>query len=155
MKTGFHPRRMAPDRPIVSRVGVKKEAIEKVLELAGQLKQVYVATADSEGLPHVSAAGKLGVTPHGDFAVSDWFCPGTLSNGQVNPKVSLVVWRPDIDIGYQVLGTIIEIRDLAMLDGYTGEQAGPTRIPQVERQLIIRADKIIDFRHAPHSDIEA
>ena len=133
---------------------MNKEMIEKVLEMAEHLKHVYVATADDGGLPHVSAAGKLEITSEGDLAVSEWFCPGTLSNAQVNPKVSLVVWRPDIDTGYQILGKIIEIRDLAILDGYSREPSGLSQIPQVERQLVIRAEKVIAFQHAPHSDLE-
>ena len=133
---------------------MNKETIENVLEMAEDLKHVYVATADEGGLPHISAAGKLEITSEGDLAVSEWFCPGTLSNAQVNPKVSLVVWRPDIDTGYQILGKIIEIRDLAILDGYTQEPGGFSQIPQVQRQLIIRAEKVISFQHAPHSDLE-
>jgi hypothetical protein len=133
---------------------MNKEMIENVLEMAGHLKHVYVATADEGGLPHVSAAGRLEIMPGGNLAVSEWFCPGTLSNAQVNPKVSIVVWRPDIDTGYQILGEIIEIKDLAMLDGYSRELSGPSQIPQVERQLIIRAEKVIAFQHAPHSDVE-
>jgi len=133
---------------------MNRELIEKVTEMAEHLKHVYLATADGEGLPHVSVAGRLEVTPEGDLTVSEWFCPGTLSNAQVNPKVSLVIWRPDIDNGYQVLGKIIEIRDLAILDGYSREPAGLGRIPQVERQLTIRAERVIAFKHAPHSDKE-
>ena len=133
---------------------MNNEVLENVMEVAGHLKYVYVATADEGGLPHVSAAGKLDITPEGNLAVSEWFCPGTLSNAQVNPKVSLVVWRPDIDTGYQILGEIIEIRDLAMLDGYAPELRGLGQIPQVERQLIVRAEKVIAFQHAPHSDLE-
>ena len=133
---------------------MSKDVIEKVLEMAGHLKHVYLATADEEGLPHLGVAGRLEVTPEGDFAVSEWFCPGTLSNAQANPRVSLVVWRPDIDSGYQILGEIIEIRELAMLNGYSREQGGGNRIPQVERQLVIRAEKVMAFQHAPHSDLE-
>jgi len=133
---------------------MNKDVIEKVLGMAGHLKHVYLATADEEGLPHVSVAGRLEVTPEGDLAVSEWFCPGTLSNAQANPRVSLVVWRPDIDSGYQILGKIIEIRELAMLNGYSPEHGGDIRIPQVERQLVIRAEKVMAFQHAPHSDLE-
>ena len=124
------------------------------MEIARHLKHVYVATADQGGLPHVSAAGRLELTPEGNLAVSEWFCPGTLGNAQVNPKVSVVVWRPDIDTGYQILGEIIEIKDLAMLDGYAQEPRDLSQIPQVQRQLIIRAEKVIAFQHAPHSDLE-
>lgn len=131
---------------------MNQETMEKVLEIAGHLKHVYVATADRQGLPHISAAGRLQITPEGDLAVSEWFCPGTLINARENPKVSLVVWRSEIDSGYQVLGEIIEIRDLAMLDGYSPEAGAGAWIPQVERQLIIRPEKVLAFQHAPHSD---
>src|SRR4030042_3160264 len=122
---------------------MNKKVITKVLEIAGHLKHVYVATADREGLPHVSVAGKLQITSEGDLAVSEWFCPGTLSNAQANPKVSLVFWRPDDEEGYQILGKIIEIRDLAMLDGYSPELGEGVQIPQVQRQLIVRPEKVL------------
>jgi len=133
---------------------MNKKVFENVMEIARHLKYVYVATADEGGLPHVSAASRLEITPEGNLMVSEWFCPGTLSNAQVNPKVSVVVWRPDIDAGYQILGEIIEIKDLAMLDGYAREPRDLSQIPQVQRQLIIRAEKVIAFQHAPHSDLE-
>lgn len=133
---------------------MKRKLHEKVMEIAGHLKHVYIATSDREGLPHVSVAGKLEITPEGNFAVSEWFCPGTLSNAQVNPKVSLVIWRPDIDSGYQIVGNIVEVKELAMLNGYAGEGKHLSPIPQVERRLTIRAEKVMAFQHAPHSDME-
>jgi len=86
--------------------------------------------------------------------VAAWFCPGTVANLEENRRISLVVWDPLRDLGYQLLGETEKVEELAMMDGYApGEEKNPP-LPQVERQLTVRVDKITDFRHAPHSDRE-
>ncbi len=127
--------------------------LQKAVALAERLQHVFVATADSNGLPHVAAAGKLTYKSNGRVAVAAWFCPGTVDNLQQNRKISLVVWDAAADIGYQLLGEMEKVEELSVLDGYVpGEEE--LLMPQVERQLIVRVNKIIDFSHAPHSDVE-
>ena len=88
------------------------------------------------------------------MAVAAWFCPGTVDNLRQNRKISLVVWDAAADIGYQLLGEVEKVEELSVLDGYVpGEEEKPP-LPQVERQLLVRLEKIIDFSHAPHSDVE-
>ena len=131
----------------------KMEAIEKALELADKLQHVFVATADAKGLPHVASAGKLKLESEGRVAVSAWFCPGTVDNLQHNHSISLVVWDSAGDTGYQLVGEVQRMEELAFLDGYTPGVEDSTPSPQVERQLIIRVDKVLAFSHAPHSDV--
>jgi hypothetical protein len=40
------------------------------------------------------------------------------------------------------------------MDGYAPEEEKGPPLPQIKRQLTVRVEKIIDFRHAPHSDKE-
>ncbi|MGE5310631.1 MAG: hypothetical protein ACM3MN_02715 [Nitrospirota bacterium] len=61
------------------------ERLKQALALAETVKTVLVATADSDGCPHVAAAGKIEALPDGRVAVSEWFCPGTVSNLEKNP----------------------------------------------------------------------
>ncbi|NIR15489.1 MAG: hypothetical protein GWN86_16815 [Desulfobacterales bacterium] len=59
---------------------IKIKAVENALALTDKLKHVFVATADSKGLPHVASAGKIRFASHGRVEVSSWFCPGTVTN---------------------------------------------------------------------------
>jgi hypothetical protein len=71
-----------------------------------------------------------------------------------NPSVSLVIRDSQSDTGYQVVGTSEQIENMAILGCWTPEADGNTAVPQVERRVLVKVDRIIDFRHAPHNDIE-
>ena len=132
----------------------KIKAIHKAVDLSKILQHVFVSTADTTGLPHVAAAGKLSLTSGGRVAIEAWFCPGTVANLEGNRRVALVVWDASRDVGYQLLGEVEEVKELAFLNGYAPETEGSPPSTQVERQLLVRVDKVIGFSHAPHSDVE-
>lgn len=132
----------------------KMKAIEKALALADKLKHVFVTTADPKGLPHVAAAGKIRVVSNGRVEVSSWFCPVTVTNLKHNHRISLVVWDPVEDTGYQLVGEVEKMGESAFLNGHAPELDGSSPSPQVERQLLVRLDKVFSFSHAPHSDVE-
>lgn len=131
-----------------------KEAIEKAVRLGGELGHVFVATADAHGLPHMAASGKISIEGENLIGVSEWFCPGTLSNLIINPRIALVVWDPVSDSGFQILGNSEKVAEVSMMDGFLSEADRERPIPQVERRISIRVDKVIHFSHAPHSDTE-
>ena len=133
---------------------MKEEATQNAVELGEKLQHIFVATADAEGLPHVAAAGKISSASAGQVAVSAWFCPGTVMNLQKNRRVALVVWDAAADIGYQILGVVEKVEEKAMMDGYSPEMEDSPPPPQVERQLFVRVDKVLNFSHAPHNDVE-
>jgi hypothetical protein len=132
---------------------MKSEMLSKVVALAEEVGHVLVATADAVGLPHVASAGRLTLASDGRVLLAEWFCPGTMSNLQQNRRIALVVWDADTDTGYQLPGKVEQVQDLAILDGYAPEQEGESSPPQVERELLVRVDKILAFSHAPHSDV--
>ena len=132
---------------------MKVESIENAVSLADKVEHVFVATADDRGMPHIAVAGTITHIGGARLGVSSWFCPTTLSNLQANHHISVVVWDRNNDAGYQLVGESEEIVDLVMMDGYTpsGEEKS---IPQVEREIIVRVTKIIDFMQTLHSDME-
>ncbi|MGY6275121.1 hypothetical protein [Methylomonas sp. MgM2] len=71
-----------------------------------------------------------------------------------NPLISLVIWDAQKDEGYQLLGAVVDVRDLAVLDGYAPGVDDEQQLPQIERELLMRVDQILEFTHRPHSDIE-
>ena len=133
---------------------IKPDIIQSAVILSQKLGHVFVATADSKGLPHVAAAGRLSLGTDGLLTVAAWFCPGTVVNLEHNTKISLVVWDAAADTGYQLLGNVEKVEETAMLDGYVPEMESTGPSPQVERQLFVKVDKVIGFSHAPHSDLE-
>lgn len=130
------------------------QTLQKAVAMAGRAGHILVATADAQGLPHLAAAGKMWLDEEGHLAVGAWFCPGTVGNLRDNRRIAVVVWDPATDTGYQLLGQVEQILDLAVLDGYAPEQSPAPPIPQVERELQIRVDKILHFSHGPHRDVE-
>ena len=67
--------------------------------------------------------------------------------------MGIVVWDAATDTGYQLLGESLKIEDVAVLDGFLPDK-GKSPLPQVKRKLLVRIDKIMPFKLAPHSDIE-
>jgi predicted pyridoxine 5'-phosphate oxidase superfamily flavin-nucleotide-binding protein len=130
----------------------RQERLKQVLALAATT--VLVATADDEGRPHVAVAGKIEALADGRVAVSEWFCPGTVSNLRKNPRISVVVWDPVGDAGYQFMGQVEEVEELAFLNGYLPEEEGARPLPQTRRRLTVRVTGILLFSRAPHTDEE-
>ncbi len=129
------------------------EIIMKAIYLASKIGYVLVATSDARGWSHIGIAGKLASLRDNHIAVTEWFCPGTMSNLQANPKMSIVVWDSLSDTGFQLLGELEEIKELGIIDGYSPEVESQKRVPQVERQLLVHIDKVLKFKRAPHTDI--
>ena len=119
------------------------EAMKSAIELGNRLGHVFIATADSSGLPHIAASGRISYEPEGKIGVSEWFCPGTLANIRINPRISIVVWDPENDNGYQLLGSCDKLEDISMMDGISPELEKRASLPQVERKIIVKINSII------------
>jgi len=133
---------------------MEPDGLKRALALGKRLGQAFVVTADGDGVPHMASARRL--EPAGDhrISLSEWFCPGTLSNLQVNPHISVVVWDSGKDEGFQMIGDSEGISERSMLDGFTGGPAEVSHVPQVEREILVRVERVIRFSQAPHSDQE-
>ncbi len=125
-----------------------------VVSLGQKLQQILVATSDSGGLPHVAVARGISQVSEKSLMISAWFCPGTMRNLEQNRHISLVVWDPASDKGYQLLGEVEKLEKEAMMDGYSPELETKRPVPQIKWKLTVHVEKTIDFTSAPHSDIE-
>ena len=125
----------------------------RAVRLAEEVGYVLVATANKQGGPHVAAAGKMESVGDDRVAVSEWFCPGTVGNLTENRGISLVAWDKVADKGYQLLGNVEDVQDVAVLDGYA-VGLEPETIPQVQRKLVVMVESVLVFRRGPHSDLE-
>ena len=132
---------------------MKAEALQMAVELA-EKGRIFVATSNKAGLPHIAAAEELVSSGNSKVSVSEWFCPGTIANIEQNRRVAIAVWNPETDKGYQLLGEIEAVEELGILDRYSPETESKEPLPQVLRQLLVRVSKILDFKRAPHSDVD-
>jgi hypothetical protein len=133
---------------------MNEKKIKKAIALAKKAGHVFLATSDADGMPHITAAGKLEYADTNHVAVTEWFCPGTTANLRVNKHISIVVWDKESDTGYQLPGLWDRIDDLEILDGFAPELESELPLPQVEKRLLVRIEKILDFKLAPHTDKE-
>jgi hypothetical protein len=126
--------------------------IERLIELGNRAGSFFIATADKNGMPHMASARRAERISENRFAVTEWFCPGTVANLRENPRLSVVAWDSESDVGYQVIGQAEDIHDEAMLDGYEAGRFEENPMPQVERRLVVRSEAVLEFRQQPHSD---
>lgn len=113
----------------------RQDRLKQAVTLANTVKTVLVATASGDGWPHLAVAGKIEALPHGRVAVDEWFCPETVSNLEKNPRISLAVWHPVSDTGYQLMGEVEQVEESAFLNGYLPEGEGARPLPQTRRRL--------------------
>ncbi len=133
---------------------MNKEWLENAILLSQQLDYVLVATADSQGTPHMAAAEKLVRVSNESIVVTSWYCPASIRNLQENPGIAIVVWNPLTDTGYQLLGQIERVEDATIMDGWAPQVETHSQLVEVEKQLFVRVDKVLLFQYAAHSDME-
>ncbi len=129
------------------------EKLKAAVALGRQLGRALVATCGVDGMPHLAVARRIALVGEDSILATEWFCPGTVENLEATRPLSVVVWDELQDVGYQLLGTLEEMQEQAMLDGYGPGDPEPS-VPQVQRSLRIRVEKILAFTQAPHTDRE-
>lgn len=132
---------------------MKRGMLKKVKRLVQEVKVVYVATSDKEGVPHLAAAEGMTFPKEGQIVFRAWFCLKTVENLVTNPKLSLAILHPVTGEGYQILGEIERVEKGAFLDGFRPEEEKKwAGYPQAEHQLSIRIEKVSSLTSGPHSD---
>ena len=134
---------------------MKDELIKKAIDLSRRTGYFFLTTADTHGVAHLSIATKIRVSSPATVSVAGWLCPGTVANLETNPNIGVIVWDRKSDTGYQLIGKIKGLREVAVLDGYAGKKEERAPVPQVEREVAIHVEKVLDFKQSPHSDTEA
>lgn len=112
----------------------------------------YVATADDQGEPHLAVCRHVRLVDAEHVAFMGWFCPRSVANIADNDHVSLAVWDPDSDHGYQLLGEVIASEIAAVQDGWLGEAQEKAPLPQEEREFTVRVDAVLEFTSGVHTD---
>ena len=127
--------------------------IRQSISLAEGEGRIIVATASEQGVPHTATGANMSLVDVAKIRLRYWFCPNTIANVARNRWMSVVVWDPVGDRGYQLIGTVEQIVESAIADGYSPLEEAPS-VPQVERELILAVQRVLEFREAPHNDRE-
>jgi hypothetical protein len=117
-----------------------------------ETKYAIVASSNSAGKPHLALGRDIKVLDDNHLIFENWFCQTTLANVIKNPVVSVAVMAQDSEAGYQLLGTVADRYDAAILDGYSPE-AEPPGEPQSLVRLVVRVEEILAFCAGIHTDI--
>jgi hypothetical protein len=134
---------------------MKRECLTQAAVLAEKGAYLLVATAASDGYPHVAPAGRLTLPAGEEWAAVDaWFCPVTLENLKSGGRIDVVVWDAVLDEGVQLLGICLGVEEIALLNGYDASAPEKAGLPQVERRIRIRVEKALPFRRGAHTDRE-
>jgi len=125
------------------------EILRKFIE---EVNYAFVATADPGGNPHLASGKGLRIPDSGHLMFDAWFCRRTLENLGRNPRVAVAVVAVPSGTGYQFTGTVAEIAEAGILDGYSPETE-PTVMPQVCWRMTVRVEEVLEFSHGIHSDV--
>jgi hypothetical protein len=128
--------------------------IERAVELGKKSRYIFIGTTDSEGVPHLAAAGDIQAEREGRVSLSEWFCPTTTENQKHNKWITIAVWDTSSDSGSQLLGEVEDVNEASDMDGYDPALERSSSPPQVEWKITVRVRKILAFSKAPHSDLE-
>ena len=131
-----------------------RKSLNEAMEIAKRIGYVFLTTADRTGSPHICIVQPISIDDQDRFKLMAWFCQYSLKNLQENTKVTVVVWDPVKDTGYQLVGAIDDMQEVAELDGYAVGLEEKKHFPQVEWKILVRVEKIFNFQKSPHIDVE-
>ena len=80
-----------------------------------------------------------------------WFCPQTVANVANNPNLSLVILSAE-GSGYQMVGEVQSVGEVAVLDGWDPALEGREPVPQVQRVFRIVVAEVLSFADEAHTD---
>ncbi|MFP4418536.1 MAG: pyridoxamine 5'-phosphate oxidase family protein [Chitinivibrionales bacterium] len=131
---------------------MKYKQLEKLMHLSQDVGHVFIATANRDGEPHMAVAGSLIYRSDSQIEIDEWFCPQTLANLESAPLISIAIWDPEADEGMQLTGSVSEIRDQQILNGYGPDAQEQGGYPQAKKQLVVDVVRIREFSIQPHTD---
>jgi hypothetical protein len=126
--------------------------LERAIELGKRIEHFFVALVSGDGFPYVNSARHIEQVADNQFAIEEWLCPLMVEHLSANPKMAVLIWDPAAEDGYEILGEVLMFEDQAFLNGFAPEVEESDDLPQVERKLIVRAEKITAFSHALRCD---
>ena len=89
---------------------------EELKTIMSEIPPAFVATADQDGKPNVSAKGSPRVLDDDHLVFTDVKSPRTVANLKANPKISAIVLDPETRKGARIWGTAEVFNSGALFD---------------------------------------
>ena len=132
---------------------MKEAAVHQAVAMAAEGLPVFLTTVSAAGVPHLTTVGSVSQLDRDRLRLAEWFCPQTVENTRDNRQVSLTVWDPAHNTGWQFTGQVELIQAAAMMNGY--DPNTPIEpMPQTLSTLDLHIEHAIRFHHGPHTDKE-
>jgi hypothetical protein len=126
--------------------------LEQAIELGKRVGHFVIAVVGSEGFPYVNSARQIEQAGANQLAIEEWICPLTVKHVREHPKMAIFIQDLAADSGYEILGEVLLFENRAFLNGFAPGVEESSHLPQVQRRLIIRAEKITEFSHVLRCD---
>ncbi len=130
---------------------MKDAAIRQAVTMAAEGLPVFLTSVGADGTPHLTTVGAVRQLNRDHLRLTEWFCPQTLENTRENHRVSLTIWDPAHNTGWQFTGEVEHIEPAAVMDGYD-PRAPVATMPQTLSMLDLRIEQAMRFHHGPHTD---
>ncbi len=126
--------------------------LEHAIDLGQKLEHFFIAIMGADGFPYINSARGIEWISENEVAFEEWICPVTVRDLSDHPQIAILLWDPDADDGYEILGRVLMFESREYLNGYAPDIEKNRYLPQVKRRLTIRAEKILAFSHALRCD---
>ncbi len=111
--------------------------------MAKKVGHLFVATADTDCVPHLAVAKNLTLIGNELVVVDEWYAPETVEKFYSTNRVSVIVWDRSVDRGFHLLGEVHS----------SGEEIVIGRDNRENRnQLLVMVEKAVDFSRFPHAE---
>lgn len=125
------------------------QLLDRALAHAGFFDQIFLATTDAAGCPHLDVAGTLEDAAD-PLVLRGFFSATTMDDVRANPRLELLAWDTHEQRGLKIRGTLEQSRETALLDGYVPALDAGT--PQVEHELHIRVEEVLLVERRPRRE---
>ncbi|MCP3855655.1 MAG: pyridoxamine 5'-phosphate oxidase family protein [Actinomycetia bacterium] len=112
-------------------------------DLIKEVGLCYTASAAPDGTPNVSPKGSITVVDDDHIAFAEIMSPHTRENLQENPRVAVMVCKPETFEGFQFKGTAALTSDGAVFDMLVQAIADKgLKLPPVQNAVTIRVEDV-------------
>ena len=124
---------------------------DRMKKFIEDVNYAYVASADQRARPHLAAGSGITIPDSQHLVFEAWFCHRTLENLSEVPRLAIAVIDTSTGAGYQLLGRVEQMEDVALLGGYAPEVEEPG-LSQMESRISMRVEEVLEFSAGPHTD---
>ena len=129
-----------------------KSELKSLISSSKNDKQVFVVTANSQGIPGIVSAKQLIPVSGKELVLECCSSTETLVNLWENPLIMILVWNRNKDFGYQLEGRLLQMKDIPEMDDYSQKRDLNGLSPQIRKYLLVEIKKVIKIKKMSHTE---